>query len=98
MKARIQKEKKNITCHMSPVTYHLSPIKSHSSQTPTVTATDPPYAISPTMHNMLIHQDRTPPPFFKALKFSKSKKKNHSFKNFQSAPQPEASSSPGSGC
>ena len=59
-------EDKNFICHLSSVAYHVphgmsqvSPIKCHLSLMPTATATDPPPPKSPTMHSMLVCQDRT---------------------------------------
>ena len=46
-----------VTCHMSHVTWQMSPVACHLSITPTVTATDPPPAYSPTMHSRLILKD-----------------------------------------
>ena len=46
-------QKKIFMCQLSPVTCHISP-------TPTVTATDPPPANSPTLHSRMVHQDRNP--------------------------------------
>ena len=43
-----------VVCHMSPVSCHLS-------LTPTVTATDPPPANSPTMHSSLVCKDQQKP-------------------------------------
>ena len=47
-----EKNKKINLKNVSHVTYHISPMQ-------TVTATDPPPAISPTMYSRLVHQHRT---------------------------------------
>ena len=44
-------------CHMSCVACHLSPVTCHLSLTPTVTATDPSHANSPTMQSRLFCKD-----------------------------------------
>ena len=46
-----------VMCYMSRVTSRMSHVTSHLSLTPTVTATDPPPASSPTMHIGLVCKD-----------------------------------------
>ena len=54
-------------CHMSSATCHLSP---------TPTATDPPPANFPIMHNRLVHKDQKPKIKSKPKKSLKWRRKN----------------------
>ena len=46
-----------VMCQMSCVAFHLSPFTCHLSLTPTVKATDPSHANSPTMRSRLVCKD-----------------------------------------
>ena len=71
-----------VMCQASRVTCHKSCVACHLSLLPTATATDPPPADSPTMHNRLVLKDQTT----QTIKNSKSHQNRKTTKISRSMP------------
>ena len=57
-KSKKRRKRLCVTCHVLGVRCHVSCFTYHLLMTPTASATDPPAAISPTMHSRLVSKNR----------------------------------------